>query len=128
MSARGSSRAHARLASAIAVACTLAASSASANEYMKTVMKRLDKAMGVQRTILPLLVFGAGLTGTTVGFILQAFTNASSISLWALVWVTGYPFLISGKPFLSLPAFIPVMFELTILLSATSCEIGRAHV
>ncbi len=81
----------------------------------------LDKAMGVQRTILPILVFGAGLTGTTVGFILQAFTNASSISLWALVWVTGYPFLISGKPFLSLPAFIPVMFELTILLAATSC-------
>ena len=81
----------------------------------------LDKAMGIQRTILPLLVFGAGLTGTTVGFILQAFTNASSLSIWALVWVTGYPFLISGKPMLSLPAFIPVMFELTILLAATSC-------
>jgi len=81
----------------------------------------LDKAMGIQRTILPLLVFGAGLTGTIVGFILQAFTNSSSISVWALVWVTGYPFLISGKPLLSLPAFIPVMFELTILLAATSC-------
>ncbi|MFM7807120.1 MAG: DUF3341 domain-containing protein [Planctomycetota bacterium] len=81
----------------------------------------LDKAMGIQRTILPLLVFGAGLTGTTLGFILQAFTNSSSISLWALVWVTGYPFLISGKPLISLPAFIPVMFELTILLAATSC-------
>jgi hypothetical protein len=81
----------------------------------------LDKAMGIQRTILPLLVFGAGLTGTTVGFILQAFTNASSLSVWALVWVTGYPFLISGKPLISLPAFIPVMFELTILLAATSC-------
>ncbi|MBM4006915.1 MAG: DUF3341 domain-containing protein [Planctomycetes bacterium] len=81
----------------------------------------LDKAMGIQRTILPLLVFGAGLTGTTVGFILQAFTNATSISVWALVWVTGYPFLISGKPLISLPAFIPVMFELTILLAATSC-------
>ena len=81
----------------------------------------LDKAMGIQRTILPLLVFGAGLTGTTVGFILQAFTNASSLSIWALVWVTGYPFLISGKPLISLPAFIPVMFELTILLAATSC-------
>ena len=30
----------------------------------------------------------------------------------------GYPFLISGKPAMSLPAFIPVMFELTILFSA----------
>lgn len=81
----------------------------------------LDKAMGVNTTILPLLVFGAGATGTTLGFLLQAFTNSSSITIWALVWVTGYPFMVSGKPILSMPAFIPVMFELTILLAATSC-------
>ena len=81
----------------------------------------LDKAMGIKPTILPLLVFGAGATGTAVGFLLQAFTNASAYTIWALVWVTGYPFKISGKPFLSMPAFIPVMFELTILLAATSC-------
>jgi len=81
----------------------------------------LDKAMGIQRTILPVLVFFAGLTGTMVGFLLQWFTNSSDLSIWALVPVTGYPFLISGKPLLSLPAFIPVMFELTILLAATSC-------
>ncbi len=80
----------------------------------------LDKAMGVRRTILPLLVFGAGATGAMVGFCLQAFTNAASFSIWALVWVTGYPFLISGKPLMSVPAWIPVIFELTILLSALS--------
>ncbi|MBM4008136.1 MAG: DUF3341 domain-containing protein [Planctomycetes bacterium] len=80
----------------------------------------LDKAMGVQRTILPVLVFGAGATGAVVGFCLQAFTNAASFSVWALVWVTGYPFLISGKPLMSVPAWIPVIFELTILLSALS--------
>ena len=80
----------------------------------------LDQAMGIKRTILPVLVFGAGMTGTMIGFCLQAFTNAASFSIWALVWVTGYPFLISGKPLISLPAFIPVMFELTILLSALS--------
>ena len=80
----------------------------------------LDKAMGVRRTILPVLVFGAGATGAMVGFCLQAFTNAASFSIWALVWVTGYPFLISGKPLLSVPAWIPVIFELTILLSALS--------
>ncbi|MFO0875413.1 MAG: DUF3341 domain-containing protein [Phycisphaerales bacterium] len=81
----------------------------------------LDKAMGIKPTILPILVFGAGATGTTLGFVLQAFTNASRMTLWAIVWVTGYPFKISGKPFLSLPAFIPVIFELTILLAATGC-------
>jgi len=36
------------------------------------------------------------------------------------VWVHGYPFMISGKPFISTPAFIPVTFELTVLLSALS--------
>jgi hypothetical protein len=78
----------------------------------------LDKAMGIRPTILPIAVFFAGLTGTIAAFVLQSFTNASDFSVWALVWVTGYPFLISGKPFLSVPAFIPVMFELTILFSA----------
>lgn len=79
----------------------------------------LDRAMGIQPTILPILVFFAGATGTTLGFLLQAFTNSWSFTIWALVWVTGYPYLISGKPLLSVPAFIPVMFEVTILLSAT---------
>ena len=78
----------------------------------------LDGAMGIKPTILPVLLFFAGLTGTSIGFMLQSFTNATDWSLWAFVWVTGYPYLISGKPLLSLPAFIPVMFELTILLSA----------
>lgn len=80
----------------------------------------LDKAMGVRRTILPVLVFGAGFTGLLAGLALQVFTNALSLRLWALVWVTGYPFLISGKPLLSIPAFIPVVFEVTVLLSALS--------
>lgn len=84
----------------------------------------LDRAMGVRPTILPLLVFGAGATGTTVGFLLQTFTNATSLTVWALVWVTGYPFKISGKPMLSMPAFIPVMFELTILLAALTAVFG----
>jgi hypothetical protein len=79
----------------------------------------LDKAMGVPNTILPWLVLGAGLTGTIVATILQAYTNAMSFEIWAGVWVRGYDFLISGKPLNSLPAWIPVMFELTVLLSAT---------
>jgi len=80
----------------------------------------LDAAMGIRPTILPFLVLGAGLTGTLIGFLLQWFTNSSDLTIWALVWVTGYPFLISGKPLLSFPAFIPVMFELTILLAAST--------
>lgn len=81
----------------------------------------LDGAMGIQRTWLPIFVFFAGMTGTIAAFLLQAFTNSWDLSIWAGVWVTGYPFLISGKPAMSLPAFIPVMFELTILFSALAC-------
>jgi hypothetical protein len=80
----------------------------------------LDQAMGVRRTFLPVLVFIGGATGCLTGLLLQAFTNGSSLTLWALVWVTGYPFMISGKPYLSIPAFIPIIFELTVLFSVLS--------
>lgn len=84
----------------------------------------LDAAMGIRRTILPVLVFLGGLTGATLALGLQVFTNGTDLSIWALVWVTGYPFLISGKPLWSIPAFIPVMFELTVLLSALTSAFG----
>ncbi len=67
----------------------------------------LDDAMGVRPTILPWLALGGGVTGLAVALGLQWFTNAFN-----------YPFIISGKPFFSLPANIPVMFELTVLFTA----------
>ena len=67
----------------------------------------LDGAMGIRPTILPLIVFGGGLTGFFVGLALQWWTNA-----------VDYPFLISGKPYFSLPANIPIIFEVTVLFSA----------
>ncbi len=78
----------------------------------------LDKAMGVKPTILPVLVFACGSVGLALGFLLQWFTNASSLEAWFFGIVRGYEYMISGKPMVSLPAWIPVMFELTILLSA----------
>ena len=78
----------------------------------------LDKAMGLPMTILPWLVMGAGVTGATIGFLLQWFTNAAGFNVWAVVWVRGYEYLISGKPMLSGAVYPVVMFELTILLAA----------
>ncbi len=77
------------------------------------VVHGLDAAMGIKPTMLPFLVFGGGLTGCAVGIGLQWFTN-----------VFDYPYLISGKPIFSLPANIPVAFELTILLSAITALVG----
>jgi hypothetical protein len=78
----------------------------------------LDKAMGVQFTILPILVFFAGMTGLCVAIFLQVFTNSLELNLWAIVPVVGYQFEVSGKPLVSAPAFVPVAFELTVLFSA----------
>jgi mono/diheme cytochrome c family protein len=73
----------------------------------------IDGAMGIKPTILPWLVFGAGVTGCAVGLLLQYWTNA-----------VDYPWLISGKPFWSLPANIPIIFELTVLFSALTAVTG----
>ena len=79
----------------------------------------LDRAMGIKATILPVIVFFGGMTGTLLALCLQMFTNSFSFEIWVPpTWVQGYDFPISGKPMISLPAFIPVAFELTVLLSA----------
>ncbi len=83
----------------------------------------LDAAMGVKRTILPVLVFGAGATGALLGLALQWFTNATNFKFWGGVWVTGYQYLVSGKPPWSLPANVPVIFELMVLFAAVGCVI-----
>ena len=69
----------------------------------------LDRAMGLPDTRLPWLVLGGGIAGAGLGLWLQWWTNAHD-----------YPLLVSGKPLWSIPANIPVMFELTILLAALS--------
>ncbi len=75
--------------------------------YSPFAVHGLDGAMGVRRTKLPWVVAGAGATGCAVGLGLQYWTS-----------VVDYPWVISGKPYFSVPAFIPIVFELTILFAA----------
>jgi mono/diheme cytochrome c family protein len=85
----------------------------------------IDEQMGIQRTKLPFLVFACGAAGCLTGLLLQWWTNASSVDLpAALNFIRGYPFQVSGKPFWSLPANIPVIFELTVLFSAFGAVFG----
>lgn len=67
----------------------------------------LDEALGYKKTRLPIAAFIFGMTGTCLALIMQ-------------IWMLGYdwPMIIGGKNFASLPPFIPVTFELTVLLSA----------
>jgi mono/diheme cytochrome c family protein len=73
----------------------------------------IDEAMGIKRTILPLLVFGGGLSGTFGGLFLQWWMNAYN-----------WPWNIAGKPSWSIPANIPIGFETTILMAVLSTFFG----
>lgn len=73
----------------------------------------LDDAMGIRPTRIPLLVLAAGLFGGGGGLLMQWWMNA-----------VDYPIIISGKPFNSLPADIPVTFELTVLLASLTAFFG----
>lgn len=76
----------------------------------------MDKAMGLPDSKLGLIVFPIGLMGTTLAFLM----------MW---WMNGvdYPLIIGGKPPYSLPSMVPIMFELTVLLSAFGTVIGMLH-
>jgi Protein of unknown function (DUF3341) len=76
----------------------------------------MDAAMGLEDSKLGLIVFPVGITGTTLGFLM----------MW---WMNGvdYPIVIGGKPPYSLPSMIPIMFELTVLLSAFAAVLGMFH-
>jgi hypothetical protein len=91
----------------------------------------MDKAMGNPRSILPKLVFCGGITGTTVAFILQTVTQTNfwrdQMGLgFVQEIVETYPTVVQAKPtdIWTLPAFFPVMFELTILFSAFTTLFG----
>jgi hypothetical protein len=73
----------------------------------------MDDAMGIRPTILPWLVAMGGVAGLIAGVALQIFTNS-----------VDYPYFISGKPLVSMPAFIPVIFECTIAGAALTAVFG----
>ena len=63
--------------------------------------------LGLDRSRLPWVVFAGGLVGCVVGYLLQYWTS-----------VIDYPLNVGGRPLHSWPAFIPVTFEMTILVAA----------
>ncbi|MCS6905656.1 MAG: DUF3341 domain-containing protein [Bacteroidia bacterium] len=67
----------------------------------------LDKLLGYKESRLPDAGFVFALTGTTLALLMQ-------IWMYAIDW----PVNVGGKPRLPLPSFIPITFELTVLLCA----------
>jgi mono/diheme cytochrome c family protein len=66
-----------------------------------------DRAMGSRPTRLPWIALAGGICGGLGALLMQWWMNA-----------VNYPVNISGKPLFSLPANIPITFELIVLLSA----------
>lgn len=76
-------------------------------------VEELAEAMQLKPSKLPFAVLGGGITGGVLGFLMQLYAT-----------VIAYPQNIGGKPLFSWPAYIPITFELTVLLAAFGGIIG----
>lgn len=76
-------------------------------------LHEIDEALGIKRSILPFLVLGGGVAGLLTGLGLQYFVH-----------VIDYPLNVGGRPYFSLPSFIPPAYELTILFAAATAVFG----
>ncbi len=73
----------------------------------------MDNAMKLKPSKIGFITLFFGLSGTAIALLLVYFTNSID-----------YPLVIGGKPFFALPAYIPVTFELTVLLATVSTVIA----
>jgi hypothetical protein len=76
-------------------------------------IEELPEALGVKPTILPLLVLCGALVGCVGGYFMQYY--ASNVA---------YPLNVGGRPMHSWPMFVPITFELTVLLGGLTAVIG----
>lgn len=67
----------------------------------------IDDALGYERSRLPIAAFLFGLLGTILALVMM-------IGMMGYDW----PMIIGGKDYIPFPAFIPVTFELTVLLAS----------
>jgi mono/diheme cytochrome c family protein len=77
--------------------------------YTPFAVHGIDEALGIKPTILPFIVLVCAFCGLFLAIGFQCWSNGYD-----------YKYIISGKPFLSIPAFIPVTFETTVLFSTVS--------
>jgi hypothetical protein len=81
--------------------------------YTPYPVEGLAAELGMRRSRVPSLVFIGGLAGAAVGFIMQYYSMALS-----------YPFNSGGRPLNSWPAFIPITFEVMVLVGALAALFG----
>lgn len=78
-----------------------------ADAYTPYAVHGLDKAMDLRPSRLPWICFALGLGGASFKVWFEFWTSASD-----------WPINVGGKPWNSLPAFVPVTFEVMVLFAA----------
>jgi hypothetical protein len=84
----------------------------------------LEKAMGIRDSLIPVLTLAAAFCGALTAKGMQWYMSDYD-----------FPLMVGGKPLFSLPAFVPVTFELFVLFAALVtfgailmfCRLGRWH-
>ncbi len=81
--------------------------------YSPFPIEELSEAVGFHKTRVPLIVLIGGIIGGLTGYLMQYYLMA-----------VDYPLQIGGKPLNSWPQYIPITFEMTVLLASAAGVIG----
>lgn len=81
--------------------------------YAPYAVHGFEEAMGLAPSRIPWIVFALGLLG-------------AAFKVWFEFWTTAvdWPVNVGGKPFNSLPAFVPVTFEVMVLFAAVGAVLS----
>jgi hypothetical protein len=72
-----------------------------------------SEALGLPPSRVPFIALGGALTGMTTAVAMMAYMNGFD-----------YPINVGGRPVFSLPAYVPITFELSVLLAAFGIFFG----
>lgn len=81
--------------------------------YAPFPVEALAEALDFRRTGIRIVVLCGGIVGCLAGWALEYYTT-----------VISYPLNVGGRPLNSWPSFVPVMFEMTVLVAALSAVLG----
>jgi hypothetical protein len=81
--------------------------------YSPFPIEELHEALHLHHNKLPLIVLIGGILGLLTAWVMQYY-----------ITVIAFPINVGGRPLNSWPAYIIIMFELTVLFAAISCVLG----
>jgi hypothetical protein len=73
----------------------------------------MAEVLGIRGVRLPLIVLAGGIIGLVIALVMQWYSA-----------VIDYPLNVGGRPLASWPSFMPIAFELTILVAGISAVLG----